>query len=69
MKYIIKGKDKNTGEVIECLAFRNKEPAQSYLTKLVELFSQGYDFWIESQPGVMKIIRSCKTRKGEQNED
>lgn len=62
MKYIIKGKDRNTGEVIECTEFRNKEPAQFYFEKLIKAFGKGYEFWIESQPGTVKIIRSYKRR-------
>lgn len=31
MKYVFKGKDRNTKEVINCAEFRYKEPAQSFL--------------------------------------
>ncbi len=70
MKLVIKGKDKNTGEVQEYAEFKstNKDSAQYYLAKLVELFSRGYDFWVENQPGVTKTIKSYKTKKGDQNE-
>lgn len=63
MKYVIKGKDRNTGEVLECAEFRNKEPAQFFLKKLGKSFGKVYDFWVENQPGETKIIRNYKTKK------
>lgn len=67
MKYVIKGKNKNTNEVINCAEFRNKEPAQFFFKKLVEDFGKGnYDFWVESQPGTTKIVKNYKTKKREQ---
>lgn len=55
MKYVIKGKDRNTKEVIECAEFRNKEPARFFSKKLNKSFGKVYDFWIESQPETVKI--------------
>ena len=57
MKYVIKGKDRNTKEVVNYAEFRNEESAQYCFTKLVEFFGQKYDFWVEIQPGVTKIIK------------
>lgn len=51
MKYVIKGKDRNTKEIINCGEFRNKEPAQFCFEKLDKDFGAVYDFWIENQPG------------------
>lgn len=63
MKYVIKGKDRNTKEVINCAEFRNKEPAQFFFEKLDKAFGKGYDFWVESQSGTVKIVKSYKTKK------
>ena len=62
MKYVIKGKDRNTKEVIECAEFRNKEPARFFFEKLSKNFGAVYDFWIESQSGTVKIAKSYKTK-------
>jgi hypothetical protein len=57
MKYVIKGKDRNSKEILNCAEFRNKEPAQFFLKKLDKSFGKCYDFWIEEQSGVTKIIK------------
>jgi len=57
MKYVIKGNDRNTKEVVNYAEFRNEESAQYCFTKLVEFFGQKYDFWVEIQPGVTFIIK------------
>jgi hypothetical protein len=62
MKYVIKGKNKDTKEVINCEEFKNKESAQFYLEKLDKVFGKGYDFWIEVQAGTVKIIGNYKTK-------
>jgi hypothetical protein len=62
MKYVIKGKHKDTREVVNCEEFKNKESAQFYFEKLNKAFSKGYDFWIETQTGTVKIIRNYKTK-------
>lgn len=62
MKYVVKGNNKNTNEVISCEEFRNKESARFYLEKIDKAFGKGYNFWIETQPGTVKIIRSYKTK-------
>ena len=62
MKYVIKGKDRNTKEVLICAEFRNKEPAQFLSKKLVESFGKVYDFWVETQTGTTEIVRSYKTK-------
>lgn len=63
MKYVIKGKVRNTKEVIDCAEFRNKVPAQFLLKKLDKSFGAVYDFWVETQPGATKIVKSYKTKK------
>lgn len=60
MKYVIKGKDKNTGEVIECAEFRNKVPAQFFFKKLDKDFGAVYDFWVETQPGERRTRQMLK---------
>lgn len=50
MKYVIKGKDKNTKEIINCAEFRYKKPAQFFLEKLDKSFSKVYDFWVKIHP-------------------
>lgn len=62
MKYTIKGKDKNTKEINNYGEFNDKEIAQLCFEKLNKMFSKGYDFWIECQPGTVKIIRNYKTK-------
>lgn len=57
MKYVIKGKDRYSKEVIECAEFRNKEPAQYFFKKLNKDFGKAYDFWVENQPGTTKIVK------------
>lgn len=63
MKYVVKGKDRNTEEVLNCAEFRHKEPAQFFFRKLDKSFGKVYDFWVETQPGTTKIIKSYKTEK------
>ena len=62
MKYVVKGKNKNTKEVISCEEFKNKESARFYLEKIDNVFSEGYEFWIEQQPGTVKPIVSYKMK-------
>lgn len=62
MKYVIKGKDRNTKEVVNCEEFKDKEPAQFCFEKLDKIFGKGYEFWIEQQSGTVKVIRNYKTK-------